>query len=239
MFNLTVVLDHVAGLRENMRSTTPDPVTAGVLAELAGADGIAVYLREDRRFIQDRDVRLLRNTIQGRLVVHMASSSEMVGIALDIRPERVVLMPAIQEGLPLKRGIDLIVHGKELFETIDSLQTNGISVGICIAPEPEQAQMAHQLRANWIQIHAGRLGESTTPATQRQEMGRIIDTVKMGYKLRLRIAVGHGLDHRLIKLFAGISEIDEFSLGRDLIARAMLLGMDRAVGDTITLLRSM
>jgi pyridoxine 5-phosphate synthase len=239
MINLTVMLDHVAGLRENMRSATPDPVAAAMLAELAGADGIAVYLREDRRHIQDRDVRLLRNTVQGRFILHMTSSSEMVGIALDIKPERVILMPAIQESLPPERGIDLTVHGKELFETIDSLQTNGISVGISIAAEPEQAQIAHQLRANWVQIHAGGLREATTPAAQRKEVDRIIDTIKMAYKLRTHIAVGQGLDHRLIKLFAGIPEIDEFSLGQSIIAQAMLLGMSRAVERTLKLLHDL
>jgi pyridoxine 5-phosphate synthase len=237
MLNLTVLLDHVAALRRSMQSSEPDPATVAVLAEVAGVDGIAVYLREDRRNIQDRDVRLLRRLVHGRLILHMAPTSEMTGIALDVKPERVVLMPEIMDDLERETGIDLIVHGKEMFETIDTLQSNGISVGVCIPPEPEHAQLAHQLKVDWIQIHAGQLRESTSPVVQQRELDRIIDTVKMAYKLRTRIAVGHGLDHRLIKLFAGISEIDEFSLGRSLIARALLVGIDRAVRETITALR--
>lgn len=237
MLNLTLLLDHVAAMRQNMQSTEPDPAAVAVLAEAAGADGIALHLREDRRYVQDRDVRLMRRLVHSRLILHMAPTSEMTGIALDIKPERVVLMPEIIEDLDTETGIDLIVHGKAIFETIDTLQSNGISVGVCIPPEPEQAQLAHQLKVDWVQIHAGRLRDSTSPAMQRRELDHIIDTVKMAYKLRTRIAVGHGLDHRLIKLFTGITEIDEFSLGRSFVARALLVGVDRAVRETITALR--
>jgi pyridoxine 5-phosphate synthase len=234
MPNLTIMLDHVAALRQCMQSAEPDPAAAAVLAETAGADGIAVYLREDRCYTQDRDVRLLRKIIRSRFILHMAPTSEMIGIALEVKPERVVLMPEMQDDLTFDNSVDLIVHGKNMLETIDTLQSNGISVAVCIQPEPEQAQLAHQLRVNWIQIHAGRLRESSSPAMQQRELDRIIDTVKMAHKLRIRIAVGHGLDHRLIKLFSGITEIDEFSIGRSLIARALLIGIDRAVRETIT-----
>jgi pyridoxine 5-phosphate synthase len=236
MHNLTIQLDYIAALRQSMGRSEPDPAGAAILAELAGADGIAVYLREDRCHIQDRDVRLLRQIIQSRLILHMAPISEMVGFALDVKPERVVLVPEMQ-GEPLfQTGIDLIVHGKTLFETVDTLQSNGISVSVCVPPEPEQVQAAHQLRVDWIQIHAGRLRESTSPALQQRELDHIIDTVKMAHKLRLRIAIGHGLDHRLIKLFAGVPEIDEFSMGQSLIARALLVGIQRAVRESITAL---
>lgn len=239
MFNLTVKLDHAAALRQAMQSTEPDPAAVAVLAEMAGADGIAVYLREDRRHIQDRDVRLLRQMVKSRLILHMAPTSEMIGIALDVKPERVVLMPEMQDDLSFETSIDLFVHGKDILETIDTLQSNGISVSVSIQPEPEQAQQAHQLRVDWIQIQTGRLRESTSPAMQQRELDRIIDTIKMAYKLRTRIAIGQRLDHRLIKLFAGIAEIDEFSIGRSLIARALLVGTDRAVSETVTILREL
>jgi pyridoxine 5-phosphate synthase len=239
MPSLTVLLDHVAGLRQSMQTTSPDPVVAAALAELAGADGIGVYLREDRKHSVERDVRLLRQTIQSRLILHMAATSEMMGIALDIKPERVVLMPELRDDVRIDNGIDLVVRGKELFETIDTLQSNSISVGVCISPEPDQAKIAHQLRANWIQIHAGRLSAARSAATQRQEWDRIIDTIKMGYKLRLQIAIGHGLDDRLLKLFKGIGEIDEFSLGRSLVAKALFVGMEQAVRQSIALLNAL
>lgn len=239
MSSLTMVLDHVAGLRQLMTSKTPDPVAVAILAQLAGADGIAVHLREDRKHIQDRDLRLLRQTIHSKLIMHIAPTSEMMGFALDIKPERVVLVPQIQEEVPSENGLDLIVHGKHLLETVDTLQSNGISVGICIPAEPEQCKLAHQLHADWVQIHAGKLKSASSPQSQRQELDRIIDTVKMAQKLRMRISIGHGLDDRLIKLFKGVSEIDEFSLGQSLITKALLKGMDSAVNDTINLLRTL
>ncbi len=238
MPSLTVMVDHVAALRQAMQSTTPDPVSAATLAELAGADGIGVYLREDRGDLTERDVRLLRQTVHTRLILHMAASSEMVGNALDIKPQRVVLMPEIRKEAPVETGLDLGAQGKTLYEIIDTLQSNNISVGLCIQPDPHQAKLAHQLRADWVLIHAGRLRAATTPQTQHQELSRIVDTVKMAHKLRIHIAVGRGLDYRLIKLFGGIPEIDEFSIGRDILARALLLGLDRAVREMIALIRS-
>jgi len=239
MPSLTVVVDHVAGLRQNMESVHPDPVAAAVIAQLAGADGIAVHMREDHHPIQERDLRLLRNTVHGRLIMHMAATSEMVGYALDVKPQRVVLVPKIGDDTMAGNGLDLVVHSKTIFETVDTLQSNGITVGICIAAEPEQAKMAHQIHADWVQIHAGKLQAATSPATQSQELGRMIDTVKIAHKLRLRVAVGHGLDYRLIKLFKGLPEIDEFSIGQSLISRALLKGLDAAVKEMIETTRNL
>lgn len=237
MPSLTVVLDHIAGLRQNMQAATPDPIAAALVAELAGADGIGAYLREDRRNIQERDIRLLRQLIQNRLVFHMAPTSEMVGIALEIKPERVVLVPELSDDVPAEKGLDLVVRGKDIYETVDTLHANGINVSVCIAPQPEQAKLAHQLRVSWIQIHAGRLQAARTPAAQRLEFDTIIDTVKMAHKLRLRIAVGHGMDYALLKLFKGVLEIDEFSMGQSIVARALLVGMGEAVREAQTILR--
>jgi pyridoxine 5-phosphate synthase len=161
----------------------------------------------------------------------------MVGIALEIKPERVVLVPELHEDAPADKGMDLIVRGKDIYETVDTLHANGINVSVCIAPQPEQAKLAHQLRVNWIQIHAGQLRAARTPAAQRQEFDTIIDTIKMAHKLRLRIAIGHGLDYALLKLFKGVPEIDEFSMGQGIVARALLVGMGEAVHEAQTLLR--
>ena len=171
MPSLTLLMDHVAAMRQLMQLTVPDPVTVALAAELAGADGIAVYLREDRKHIQERDVRLLRQTLQTRLILHIAPVSEMVGIALAVKPERVILRPPIREethDASFPGHLDLVLQGKELFETIDTLQSNGVSVGVCVAPQPEQAKIAHQLRVNWVQIHSGRLAAARSAATQRQ-----------------------------------------------------------------------
>jgi pyridoxine 5-phosphate synthase len=239
MPSLTVMVDHVAGLRQMMASRNPDPSAAAILAQLGGADGIAIQMQEDQYAVPESDVRLLRQIVSSRLILHIAPTSAMTGLALDVKPERVILEPEAQDETTPDYGIDLVVHGKEIFETVDTLQSNGISVGICIPAEPEQAKLAHQIRADWIQIHAGRLKTAALPETQVKELDRIIDTVKMAQKLRLRISIGHGLDDRLIKLFKGIPEIDEFSMGQSLIAKAVLKGMQDAVSSTIDLIRTL
>lgn len=239
MAGLTVVVDHVATLREAMQTLDADPVATALRAESAGADGIGVYLREDHRPVRERDVRLLRQTIHSRLVLYMAATSEMVGFALDIKPERVVLMPNLNDDGIADNGLDMMDNSKHLFETVDTLQSNGISVGISIAPDPDQVKLVHQARANWVQIHAGRLRSSTSAAMQTQALDRIVDTIKMAHRFRLHIAIGNGLDYRLIKLFAGLSEIDEFSLGQSIIAQALQIGIETAVRDMLALIRSL
>ncbi|MEJ2661052.1 MAG: pyridoxine 5'-phosphate synthase [Desulfobacteraceae bacterium] len=239
MPNLTVVLDGVAAMRQIMPDHGPDPAAAAIIAQLAGADGIAIHLREDRRDVQERDVRTIRQLVDRRLILHMAPTSEMVGFALDIKPERVILVPEINHETTQERVLDLIIHAKNLFETVDTLQSTGISVGICIAPEPEQTKLAHQIRASWVQIHAGRLFAAVSAERRGQEMGRITDTVKMAHRLRLKIAIGHGLDLKLLKLFKGLPEIDEISIGQSLITDALLKGMQTTVCDTIDLIRAL
>lgn len=239
MIGLTVMVDHVAAIRDAMQSPNPDPIAAAMRAESAGADGIGIYLREDHHPVTERDVRLLRQTIHGRLVFHMAATSEMIGLALEVKPERVVLMPDLRDDGTLEDGLDVMVNTKLLSETVDTLQSKGIGVGVSIAAQPDQVKVVHQARANWIQIHAGRLSSATSAAAQTQELNRIIDAVKMAHRLRLHVAIGNGLDHRLIKLFYGIPEIDEFSVGRGLINQAVLVGIDAAVREMVMLIRSL
>lgn len=239
MAGLTILVDHVATLRDDMQSPYPDPVAAALLAELAGADGIGFNWREIHRSVNERDVRLLRQSIRGRLVLFMEAASEMVGLALDIKPERVVLMPPVLDDGPAQDGFDMAVHTKTIFEIVDTLQSNGISVGVSIVAEPEQVKSVHQARVNWVHINARRLQSAASAANQGQELNKIIDTVKMAHRLRLHIAVGGGLDYRLIKLFAGAREIDEFSVGQSIIARAVLVGMDTAVRDMLALIRTL
>jgi pyridoxine 5-phosphate synthase len=239
MPNLTVVLDSVAAMRQIMPDRGPDPAAAAIIAQLAGADGIAIHLREDRRDVQERDVRTIRQLVDRRLTLHMAPTSEMVGFALDIKPEHVILVPEITHEPTEERVLDLVIHAKNILETVDTLQSTGISVGICIAPEPQQTKLAHQIRASRVQIHAGRLHAASSAMRRGQEMSHIIDTVKMAHKLRLKIAIGPGMDLKLLKLFKGLPEINEFSIGQSLIADALLKGMQTSVGDAISLIRSL
>lgn len=239
MAGLAVNIDHIATLREARKVNYPDPVAAAVVAELAGADGIVCHLREDRRHIQDRDVRMLRKVVQTKLILEMAATSEMVGIALDVRPERVTLVPESREEVTTEGGLDLIVHNKSIGETIGALQNNGIPVSISIDAEPEQIKLAHQAGADMIEIHTGVFCEANGSAKRRHAFDKIVDAAKLAKKLKLGVNASHGLCYNTIKAFAGLSEIDDFSIGHSIVARAALVGMDRAVRQMCALIEAL
>jgi len=238
MAGLSVKIDHVATLRESRKSSFPDPVAAAVIAELAGADGIVVHLRRDRRDIRDRDVRILRQTIQSKLILEMASTTEMVGMALDIKPDHVTLVPEKREEFSAEGGLDLVVHKNEIMETVDTLQNSGIPVGILIDPEPEQLKQAHRTNAGIVEIHTGAYCEAKTAQKRHQAFLKIIDAVKLANKLNLSVKAGRSLCYKSIKAFSGLNEIDEFSIGHSIVSRAVLTGMEKAVKEMIDLIRS-
>ena len=239
MSGLAVKIDQVAALREAKKSSSPDPVAAALMAELAGADGIVVHLREDRRDISDRDVRILRQTIQSKLILEMASTTEMVGMALDIKPDHVTLVPEKREEFSTGGGLDLVVHKEEIRETVDTLQNSGIPVGILIDPEPEQLKQAHRTNAGIVEIHTGTYCEAKTTRTRHQAFLKIVDAVKLAHKLKLNVKAGRRLCYKSIKAFSGLEEIDEFSIGHSIVSRAVLTGMEKAVKDMIELIRAL
>ncbi|MEA3279988.1 MAG: pyridoxine 5'-phosphate synthase [Thermodesulfobacteriota bacterium] len=239
MAGLAVNVDHVATLREARKIHYPEPVAAAVLAELAGADGIVVHLREDRRHIQDRDVRILRKVVQTKLILEMASTSEMVGIALDIKPDIVTLVPEKREELTTEGGLDLIVHKNSIAEAVDSLQNSGIPVSIFIDPDPEQIKLAHQIDAAMVEIHTGTFCDATTSIKREKAFSIIVDAVKLAHKLKLKVNAGHGICYKTIKAFKGLKEIDEFSIGHSIVSRAVLVGMERAVKEMLTLIKEL
>ncbi len=239
MAGLAVNVDHIATIREARKAEYPDPVAAAVLAELAGADGIVVHLREDRRHIQDRDVRIIRNIVQTKLILEMASTAEMVGIALDIMPDIVTLVPEKREEVTTEGGLDLIVHQSTVAETVDTLQNSGIPVSIFIDPDPEQIKLAHKIDATMVEIHTGTFCDAGTPAKREQAFSKIVDAVKFARKLKLGIHAGHGLCYNTIKRFKGLDEIDEFSIGHSIVARAAMVGMDKAVREMRALIKEL
>ena len=239
MAGLTVKIDPVAVLRGNRESRTPDPVAAALMAEMAGADGIAVHFRQDRRYIQDRDVRLLRHTVQSKLILEMNFSSEMVGVALDIKPELVTLVPEKREQFNEEGGLDLIVHRDDIAETIATLQNSGIPVGVLVDPDPEQVKLAHSCGAALIEIHTGTFCEGKSSQKRHQAFARIVDCLKLAHRLKLGVRAGGKLDYKSIKAFKGTTEIDEFSIGHSIIARAVLTGMQAAVREMIGLIRTL
>jgi len=239
MAGLAVNVDHVATLREARKAHYPEPVTAAMLAELAGADGIVVHLREDRRHIQDRDVRILRKVVAAKLILEMASTAEMIGIALDIKPDLVTLVPEKQEELTTEGGLDLVVHRNAIAETIETLQNSGIPVSIFIDPDPEQIKLAHQINADLVEIHTGTFCEATTLTKRDQAFSNIVDAVKLAHKLKLGVNAGHGLCYKTIKAFKGLNEIDEFSIGHSIVSRAVLVGMEKAVREMLVLIKEL
>jgi pyridoxine 5-phosphate synthase len=239
MAGLAVNVDHIATLRQSRGVSYPDPVAAAVLAELAGADGIVVHLRGDRRHIQDRDVRILRKVVQTKLILEMASTTEMLGIALDIKPDLVTLVPERREEITTEGGLDLVVHKTAVTETIGMLQNSGIPVSIFIDPKPEQLKLAHQANANMIEIHTGTFCDATTSKKKKQAFSKIVDAIKLSYKLRLGVNVGHGICYNTIKAFKGLKEIDEFSIGHSIVSRAALVGMERAVREMLALVKEL
>ena len=239
MAGLAVNVDHVATLREARKVSYPEPVAAAVLAELAGADGIVVHLRKDRRHIQYWDVRILRKVVQTKLILEMASTSEMVGIALDIKPDLVTLVPEKKEELTTEGGLDLFVHKNSVAETVGMLQDNGIPVSIFIDPEPEQIKVAHKINASTVEIHTGTFCDATTPQKRDQAFDKIVDAIKLARKLKLKINAGHGICYNTIKAFNGLHEIDEFSIGHSIVSRAVLVGMERAVKEMSALIKEL
>ena len=239
MAGLSVKVDHVATLREVRKISYPDPVAAAVLAELAGADGIVVHLREDRRHINERDVRILRQIVQTKLILEMASNHEMVGIALDIQPDLVTLVPEQREELTTEGGLDLITQNNAIAETVDTLQNSGIPVCIFIDPNLDQIKLAHKINATMVEINTGTFCEAKTLKQRNQAFSNIVDTVKFANKLKIGVNAGHGLCYNTITAFKGLYEIEEFSIGHSIVSKAVLVGMEKAVKEMKTLIKEL
>ena len=231
MAGLAVKIDQVAALRNTQKSQSPDPVIAATMAELAGADGITVHLRLDRKYVNDRDVRILRSVIQTKLILEMASTSEMVGVALDIKPDFVTLVPEKREEFSVNGGLDLIVHRDDISDTVATLQNSGIPVGLLVDPEPEQIKLAHKIGASVVELQTMAYNDAKTAQKRHQAFLNIVDAVKLAHKLKLSVRAGRGLCYKTVKVFQKIDEIDEFSIGHSIISRAILVGMRTAVAD--------
>jgi pyridoxine 5-phosphate synthase len=239
MPSLAVNVDHVATLREARKIDIPDPVTAAAIVELAGADGVVVHLREDRRHIQDRDVRLLRETIRTKLILEMAATSEMVATAIETKPDLVTLVPEKREELTTEGGLDLHLHKDIVADAIQSLQEAEIPVSIFVDPDLDQIKLAHRINANFVEIHTGTFCDAYKQKERSEAFDKIVNSAKLAHKLKLGVNAGHGLGYQTVKAFKGLSEIDEFSIGHSIIARAVLVGLDQAVRDMIALIKEL
>lgn len=234
MARLGVNVDHVATIRQARGGAEPDPVTAAALAELAGAEGITVHLREDRRHIQDRDVMVLRRTVQTRLNLEMAATEEMVAVALKVVPDCVTLVPEKRQELTTEGGLDVARNRAALGRCIELLHQAGITVSLFVDPDLEQIKESARLKADCIEIHTGSYC-STRGREQAGELAKIAEAVKAGRRVGLTVHAGHGLNYVNIRPVVALGGIEEYNIGHSIVARAVLVGMERAVREMVTL----
>lgn len=229
MLTLGVNIDHIATIRQARRTVEPDPVAAAVLAELGGADGITVHLREDRRHIQDRDVRLLRQTVRTHLNLEMAATEEMVAIALDIKPDYVTLVPERREEVTTEGGLDAAGQVQRLSEIVANLQDASIPVSLFIDADPAQIDAAATMKAKFIELHTGRYAEAQDEASRKQELAVLAKGCEYAIASGLRVNAGHGLTYSNVYPVACLNGMEELNIGHSIISRAVLVGLERAV----------
>ncbi|MBF0430937.1 MAG: pyridoxine 5'-phosphate synthase [Fibrobacteria bacterium] len=240
MPKLSVNVDHIATIREARKCREPDPVAAAVLAELAGANGITVHLREDRRHIQERDVKILRQTISTKLNLEMAPTPEMVQFAIDSLPDMVTLVPESREELTTEGGLNVAAKVNELEKVTSSLKIHHIYVSCFIDPEIEQIKAAKKAGASCVEFHTGSYcnafdyGEDDM--AWQMELDKIEKMAQMAVKSGLEVNAGHGLNYQNVHYIAAIPEIQELSIGHSIISRASLLGMNQSVKDMLGIL---
>lgn len=230
---LAINIDHVATLREARGGVEPDPVTAAHICELAGAEGVVCHLREDRRHINDRDLRLLRETVKTKLDLEMAATEEIIRIAVETLPELATLVPEKRQELTTEGGLDVVGHKHYLGSVVHELKQHDIQVSLFIDPSPEQIEAAKEIKADFVEIHTGEFANARTEHEMMLQLENIRGAAKMAAKLGLRVNAGHGLNYLNIHHVKTIPEIEEVSIGHALIARALFVGLDRAVREMV------
>ncbi len=239
MTRLGVNVDHVATVRQARRAPEPDPVAAALMAELAGADGVTVHLRGDRRHIQDADIRRLRQSVTTRLNIEMAATAEMTSIAADVKPDQVTLVPEREGEITTEGGLDVVRRARPITAAVRRLRRAGIQVSLFIDPSRAQVDAASRTGATMIELNTRAfsetcpLGPDPSSPDLRRELEKIIEASKQGAKAGMRILAGHGLTYRNVRLISDIPQIEELNIGHNIIARAVLAGMDLAVREML------
>lgn len=235
---LAVNVDHIATLRQARRAREPNPLHAAFLAELGGAGAIIVHLREDRRHIQDRDVALLKETVATELHLEMAATEEMRSIALQTRPGMICLVPEKRQELTTEGGLDLLGRQDELRNFLEPIHQAGIASSVFIDADPAQIEAAAAAQAEYIEIHTGHYADASDKAARKHELERILSGIEAARSLGLKVNLGHGLNYTNILAFSEVPGISEYSIGHSIVARAALIGMEKAVRDMVDIIRT-
>ncbi len=236
MIRLGVNVDHVATVRQARRAQVPDPVEAALLAEKAGADGITVHLREDRRHIQERDVELLRERLKTKLNLEMAVTPAMVAFAETLRPDDACFVPEKREELTTEGGLDIVAHRRKIQDSVKRLQDRGIHVSLFVDPEEKQIETSREVGADAVEVHTGTYCNGAG-AEREKERRTVASAVSLAHRLGLEVHAGHGLDYENVLPIAGIHEIVELNIGHSIIARAVVVGIEQAVREMKALLK--
>jgi pyridoxine 5-phosphate synthase len=229
MIRLGVNIDHVATVRQARRASEPDPVAAAVLALLGGADGITVHLREDRRHIQNRDVRLLRQVVTNRLNLELSVAESIVAIACEIKPDEATLVPERREELTTEGGLDVVMHQQAVRKAMQQLSGCGVEVSLFIDPDSGQIELARVLGAKAVEIQTARYSEARTPGDRQRELESLRVATEVARQLGLHVHLGHGLNYENVCHVARLAGVEELNIGHSIVARAVLVGMERAV----------
>ncbi len=229
MIRLGVNIDHVATLRQARRALEPDPVAAAVLAILGGADGITIHLREDRRHIQDRDVRLLRQVVTTLLNLELSVADEIVGIACEVKPDQATLVPERREEVTTEGGLDIVLHQAAVAKAMERLHNADIAVSLFIDPDLRQIEIAKLLGAKAIEIQTARYSEAKTHADRHSELATLQEATEYAKQLGLNVHMGHGLNYENVYAVAQIPGVEELNIGHSIVSRAVLVGLERAV----------
>jgi pyridoxine 5-phosphate synthase len=238
MVRLGVNIDHIATLRQVRRAEEPDPVHAALAAELGGAHGITVHLRGDRRHVQDRDVEILRRVVKTRLNVEMAATQEMVRVALTIKPDQVTLVPERREEVTTEGGLDVVLNSVQLKPVVRTLIEGGIHVCLFVDPDLEQVKQSHKIDAPAVEINTASFAEAGSDHAREEAFRKVVDAARLGRKLGLTVHAGHGLTYRNVGPVAAVSEISELNIGHSIVARAVLVGVERAVREMLAAMRA-
>jgi pyridoxine 5-phosphate synthase len=237
MPKLSINVDHVATLRQARKALEPDPVAAAIAAEIAGADGITIHLRGDRRHIQDRDLEILREVVKTSLNLEMAATEEMVNLALQIKPDMATLVPEREGEITTEGGLDVESNLEQLNRAISQLQLNGILVSLFVNPDEESIKASAKLRTDYVEINTDSYASAKNVAEQISQLERLEKMANLAHRLNLGINMGHGLNYRNISNLIQIQHIHEFSIGHAIVARAVMVGFEKAVREMLDLVK--